>query len=94
MHAEEARRTWWLVYVQEVELSLDSGRPMWFPTSDVEIEFPSVEVSVHVTKHGTSMLTTLAAPPRELVRRQVTSSVHPLPGRSRQDRICSPEAGE
>ncbi|KAH8801443.1 fungal-specific transcription factor domain-containing protein [Xylogone sp. PMI_703] len=28
--AEEAKRTWCLLYVQEIELSLDSGRPMSF----------------------------------------------------------------
>ncbi len=43
---EEARRTWWLIYVQEVELSLDSGRPMSIGTSDMDIQFPVSAVSL------------------------------------------------
>jgi hypothetical protein len=43
-NAEEAKRTWWLIYVQEVELSLDSGRPMSLQISDMDIEYPTVQV--------------------------------------------------
>ncbi|EXJ71188.1 uncharacterized protein A1O5_06182 [Cladophialophora psammophila CBS 110553] len=39
-HAEEVRRTWWLIYIQEVELSLDSGRPMSIRTSDMDMDYP------------------------------------------------------
>lgn len=38
--AEEGRRTWWMLYTQEVELSLDSGRPMSIRKSDVAVDFP------------------------------------------------------
>lgn len=37
---EEGRRTWWMLYIQEVELSGDSGRPMSIRSSDVVIEYP------------------------------------------------------
>ena len=37
---EEARRTWWLIYVQEVELSLDSGRPMSIRSCDIYVDYP------------------------------------------------------
>lgn len=42
--AEEARRTWWMIYVQEVELSLDSGRPMSIRTCEMDIGYPSSQV--------------------------------------------------
>ena len=41
---EEARRTWWLIYVQEVELSLDSGRPMSIRGCDVNTNYPLTNV--------------------------------------------------
>ncbi|OAL17879.1 hypothetical protein AYO22_11223 [Fonsecaea multimorphosa] len=39
--AEEARRTWWIIYIQEVELSLDSGRPMSIHASESVADFSS-----------------------------------------------------
>lgn len=39
--AEEGRRTWWMLFIQEVELSLDSGRPMSIRKSDISVEYPS-----------------------------------------------------
>jgi hypothetical protein len=42
--AEEARRTWWLIYVQEVELSSDSGRPMSIRSCDVNTNYPLTSV--------------------------------------------------
>ncbi|KIW99996.1 uncharacterized protein Z518_10924 [Rhinocladiella mackenziei CBS 650.93] len=44
--AEEARRTWWLIYVQEVELSLDSGRPMSICMSEMDIGYPTRQVNL------------------------------------------------
>jgi hypothetical protein len=41
---QEARRTWWLVYIQEVELSLDSGRPMTLRSAEMNVKYPNVEV--------------------------------------------------
>ena len=38
--AEEGRRTWWMIYIQEVELSLDSGRPMSISKNDIDVDFP------------------------------------------------------
>jgi hypothetical protein len=34
---QEARRTWWILYIQDVELSLDAGRPMNFMDYPVEV---------------------------------------------------------
>lgn len=48
-HAEEAKRTWWLIYVQEVELSLDSGRPMSIRTSEMDVDYPIAEVTPQVS---------------------------------------------
>lgn len=42
--AEEARRTWWLIYIQEVELSLDSGRPMTIQTVEMDVGYPENNV--------------------------------------------------
>ncbi|KIW23689.1 uncharacterized protein PV07_11869 [Cladophialophora immunda] len=44
--AEEARRTWWLIFIQEVELSLDSGRPMSVRMSDMTVKYPTIESTV------------------------------------------------
>jgi|SRR5688572_27263529 hypothetical protein len=41
---QEARRTWWVIYIQEVELSLDAGRPMSLRTSEMNMEYPTVKV--------------------------------------------------
>ncbi|EXJ75839.1 uncharacterized protein A1O5_00346 [Cladophialophora psammophila CBS 110553] len=38
--ADEGRRTWWMIYIQEVELSLDSGRPMSISKSDIRVDLP------------------------------------------------------
>ncbi|KAJ5662653.1 uncharacterized protein N7477_010269 [Penicillium maclennaniae] len=38
--AEEGRRTWWMIYIQEVELSVDSGRPMSITKSDIVVDLP------------------------------------------------------
>lgn len=42
---EEARRTWWFVYIHEIELSLDSGRPMCIQTSEMDVNYPAALVS-------------------------------------------------
>ncbi|EXA28691.1 hypothetical protein FOVG_19718 [Fusarium oxysporum f. sp. pisi HDV247] len=42
--AEEARRTWWVIYIQEVELSLDAGRPMSLRTSEMNMDYPTVQL--------------------------------------------------
>ncbi len=41
---EESRRTYWMAFIQEVELSLDSGRPMTFPTSETIVNYPTDQV--------------------------------------------------
>ncbi|KAH6954214.1 hypothetical protein DER45DRAFT_615545 [Fusarium avenaceum] len=41
---QEAKRTWWLIYIQEVELCLDSGRPMCFGSSDMNIHYPTMHL--------------------------------------------------
>ena len=38
---EEGRRTWWMLFIQEVELSVDSGRPMSIRKSDISVQYPS-----------------------------------------------------
>lgn len=42
--AEEARRTFWMIYIQEVELSLDSGRPMSLRISEINVDYPADQV--------------------------------------------------
>ncbi|KAI9154777.1 transcriptional regulatory protein [Paramyrothecium foliicola] len=44
--AQEARRTWWVIYIQEVELSLDAGRPMSLRTSEMNMGYPTVKLPV------------------------------------------------
>lgn len=44
--AEEGRRTWWMIYIQEVELSVDSGRPMSISKSDIVVDLPTEDVVV------------------------------------------------
>ncbi len=39
---QEARRTWWIIYIQDVELSLDPGRPLSVRSSQMNIDYPSV----------------------------------------------------
>ncbi|EEU33338.1 uncharacterized protein NECHADRAFT_89550 [Fusarium vanettenii 77-13-4] len=41
--AEEAKRTWWVIYIQEVELSLNASRPMSLRTSEMNIDYPTVQ---------------------------------------------------
>jgi hypothetical protein len=41
---EEARRTWAIIYIQEVELSLDAGRPMSIRSSDMNMNYPTVQL--------------------------------------------------
>ncbi|KAH6643575.1 fungal-specific transcription factor domain-containing protein [Boeremia exigua] len=41
---EEAKRTWAMIYIQEVELSLDAGRPMSVRSSDMEMNYPTVQL--------------------------------------------------
>ena len=41
---EEAKRTWAIIYIQEIELSLDAGRPMSVRSSDMEMNYPTVQV--------------------------------------------------
>jgi hypothetical protein len=41
---QEARRTWAIIYIQEIELSLDAGRPMSIRSSDMNMNHPTVEV--------------------------------------------------
>ena len=41
---EESRRTYWMIYAQEVELSLDSGRPISLPSSHTGVEYPIPQV--------------------------------------------------
>ena len=43
---QEARRTWWIIYIQEVELSLDSGRPMCLRSSEMTMNYPKAQVGV------------------------------------------------
>ncbi|EXJ71813.1 uncharacterized protein A1O5_05623 [Cladophialophora psammophila CBS 110553] len=38
--AQEALRTWWMLFIQEVELSMDSGRPMSIRSCDVNVDYP------------------------------------------------------
>lgn len=41
---EEARRTWAIIYIQEIELSLDAGRPMSIRPSDMDMNYPTVQL--------------------------------------------------
>ncbi|UPX11465.1 uncharacterized protein EKO05_0002071 [Ascochyta rabiei] len=43
---EEARRTWAIIYIQEVELSLDSGRPMSIRSADMNMNYPTMQLPV------------------------------------------------
>ncbi|OJJ82586.1 uncharacterized protein ASPGLDRAFT_59563 [Aspergillus glaucus CBS 516.65] len=47
--AEEGRRTWWMIYIQEVELSVDSGRPMSISKSDIIVDLPKEYGAVGTT---------------------------------------------
>lgn len=62
--AEEGRRTWWMIYIQEVELSVDSGRPMSISKSDIVVDFP---------KESGADGTTVIIPPSSSVARELTS---------------------
>ncbi|KAF9699532.1 hypothetical protein EKO04_002477 [Ascochyta lentis] len=42
---EEARRTWAIIYIQEVELSLDAGRPMSIRSADMDMNYPTLPAS-------------------------------------------------
>jgi Fungal specific transcription factor domain len=55
---EEARRTWWLIYVQEVELSLDSGRPMSIRSCDIDVDYPLMNI-VSISKSFSEASNTL-----------------------------------
>ncbi|EGU72926.1 hypothetical protein FOXB_16564 [Fusarium oxysporum f. sp. conglutinans Fo5176] len=54
---QEAKRTWWIIYIQEVELSLDSGRPMCLGSLEMNINYPKSQVSAAEADIATSMLT-------------------------------------
>ncbi|KAI8406577.1 hypothetical protein FOFC_14047 [Fusarium oxysporum] len=41
---QEAKRTWWIIYIQEVELSLDSGRPMCLGSLEMNINYPKSQL--------------------------------------------------
>ncbi|KAF5230013.1 hypothetical protein FANTH_14012 [Fusarium anthophilum] len=41
---EVARRTWWIIYIQEVELSLDSGRPMCLGLAEMNMNYPKAQL--------------------------------------------------
>ena len=41
---EEVKRTWAIIYIQEIELSLDAGRPMSVRSSDMEMNNPTAQV--------------------------------------------------
>lgn len=41
---QEARRTWWIIYIQEVELSLDAGRPVSLRSSEMTMSYPTAQV--------------------------------------------------
>ncbi|KAF2844766.1 hypothetical protein T440DRAFT_302203 [Plenodomus tracheiphilus IPT5] len=38
---QEARRTWSIIYIQEVELSLDAGRPISLRSSEMNMNYPT-----------------------------------------------------
>jgi len=42
---QEARRTWLILYIQDVELSLDSGRPLSISTSQMNFMDYPVQVT-------------------------------------------------
>ncbi|KAI8932082.1 hypothetical protein NX059_010968 [Plenodomus lindquistii] len=42
--SQEARRTWSIIYIQEVELSLDAGRPMSLRSSEMNMSYPTVKL--------------------------------------------------
>lgn len=62
--AEEGRRTWWMIYIQEVELSVDSGRPMSISKSDIVVDLP---------KEYGAVGTTVILPPSSSVAIKLTS---------------------
>lgn len=41
---EEVRRTWAIIYIQEIELSLDAGRPISIRSSDMDMNYPTVQL--------------------------------------------------
>ena len=53
---EEGRRTWWMIFIQEVELSVDCGRPMAISNSDIAVELPEDYSVVGKTVHFASQL--------------------------------------
>ncbi|KAF3007584.1 hypothetical protein E8E13_007489 [Curvularia kusanoi] len=42
---EEAKRTWAIIYIQEIELSLDAGRPSSIHAADMDMSYPSTKLS-------------------------------------------------
>ncbi|CAG9950245.1 unnamed protein product [Clonostachys rosea f. rosea IK726] len=81
---QEARRTWWLVYIQEVELSLDSGRPMTLRSAEMNVKYPNVELPSGgevVTKSAQIMFIPFLAEIAKIMRRIMklaTESVEPV----------------
>ncbi|KAK3900157.1 hypothetical protein C8A05DRAFT_36205 [Staphylotrichum tortipilum] len=49
----EARRTWWVIYIQDVELSLDSGRPMSVSARSSQVNFIDYPVERSFPRDGT-----------------------------------------
>ncbi|KAL6705917.1 hypothetical protein ACN47E_006196 [Coniothyrium glycines] len=44
---QEARRTWSIIYIQEVELSLDSGRPMSVRSSEINLDYHTMQLPLN-----------------------------------------------
>lgn len=44
LDAENGKKTWWMLFVQEVELSVDSGRPISVRSCDAQLSYPGVNV--------------------------------------------------
>ncbi|KAH9207575.1 fungal-specific transcription factor domain-containing protein [Leptodontidium sp. 2 PMI_412] len=74
--AEEARRTWWMIYVQEVELSLDSGRPMSIRTCEMDIGYPSSQVCSAESVDALTEMSLIKAHREELLQWHASLPAH------------------
>ncbi|KAI6749358.1 hypothetical protein HG530_015197 [Fusarium avenaceum] len=87
---QEAKRTWWLIYIQEVELCLDSGRPMCFGSSDMNIHYPTMHLLPNGEVNPVSkqdMFIPLLVGITKIVNRIIDLSAEPSePGNSKLER--------
>lgn len=73
---EEARRTWAIIYIQEIELSLDAGRPISIRSADMNMNYPTVQASCFIFRKRKQLLTLTVAGIKRVSKRCGTSRLH------------------